>query len=103
MKDMKKVSGIKSLINEHRDEIKELFKAEVCGIFGSYARGDQKPDSDIDVLVNFYDGATLLDLVGLGDYLEELLGPHVDVISARALHPLIRDDVLKEMVNVIPQ
>ncbi|SMH35642.1 hypothetical protein SAMN06264941_1023 [Methanohalophilus portucalensis FDF-1] len=42
--------------------------------------------------------ATLFDLVGLGDYLEDLLGLPVDVVSKRALHPRMQDDILKEMV-----
>jgi hypothetical protein len=89
---------IKLLINEHQKEIRQEYKAEIVGIFGSYARGEEKPGSDVDVLVNFDTGATLFDLVGLGDYLEDLLGLPVDVISKRALHPRMQDDVLKEMV-----
>jgi hypothetical protein len=52
------------------------------------------------VLVDFDDGATLFDLVGLGDYLEEMMGLPVDVVSMRALHPLMKSSVLKEMVTV---
>ena len=89
---------IKLLINEHQKEIRQEYKAEIVGIFGSYARGEEKPGSDVDVLVNFDTGATLFDLVGLGDYLEDLLGLPVDVVSKRALHPRMQDDVLKEMV-----
>jgi predicted nucleotidyltransferase len=89
---------IKFLIKEHQVEIRQAYKAEVVGIFGSYARGEEKPGSDVDVLVNFDTGATLFDLVGLADYLEELLGLPVDVVSKRALTPGIQDNVLKEMV-----
>ncbi|WP_462272645.1 nucleotidyltransferase family protein [Methanohalophilus sp.] len=89
---------IKLLIKEHSGEIKHLYKAEFVGIFGSYARGEEKPGSDVDVLVNFDTGTTLFDLVGLGDYLEDLLGLPVDVVSKRALHPRMQDNVLKEMV-----
>ena len=88
---------IKLRINEHRKEIRQEYKAEIVGIFGSYARGEEKPGSDVDVLVNFDTGATLFDLVGLGDYLEDLLGLPVDVVSKRALHPRMQDDVLKEV------
>ena len=68
------VNQIRLLILERKDEIKEKFKAEVIGIFGSYARGEEKKESDIDVLVRFEEGATLLHLVGLGYYLEDLFG-----------------------------
>lgn len=94
------VNQIRLLILERRDEIKKKFKAEVLGVFGSYARGEEKEESDIDVLVRFEEGATLLHLTGLGYYLEDLFGVPVDVVSERALHPMMKDDVLKELVLV---
>ncbi len=93
-----KIHDIQALIKQHRNEIRQMFKAEIIGIFGSYARGEEKAGSDVDILVNFVNGATLFDLVGLGDYLEEMLGIPVDVVSVRALHPMMRDDVLRELV-----
>ncbi|WP_232308704.1 nucleotidyltransferase family protein [Methanosarcina lacustris] len=94
------VDKIRLFILERKAEIKREFKAEVIGIFGSYARGEEKEKSDIDVLVRFGEGATLLHLTGLGFYLEDLFGVSVDVVSERALHPMMRDDVLKELVLV---
>jgi predicted nucleotidyltransferase len=91
---------IRLLILERKDEIREKFKTEVMGIFGSYARGEEKRGSDIDFLVRFGEGATLFDLVELGDYLEDLFGIPVDVVSERALHPMMKDDVLKELVSI---
>ncbi|KKG53854.1 nucleotidyltransferase family protein [Methanosarcina mazei] len=94
------VNQIRLLILERKDEIKEKFKAEIIGIFGSYARGEEKEGSDIDVLVRFGGGASLFELVGLGDYLEDLFGISVDVVSERALHPMMKDDVLRDLVTV---
>lgn len=94
------VDKIRLLILERKDEIKREFKAEVIGIFGSYARGEEKEGSDIDVLVRFGEGASLFDFTGLGFYLEDLFGVPVDVVSERALHPMMRDDVLRELVPV---
>jgi uncharacterized protein len=94
------VNQIRLLILERKDEIKEKFKAEVVGIFGSYARGEEKEGSDIDVLVRFGEGASLFELVGIGDYLEDLFGVPVDVVSERGIHPLMKDEVLKAMVTV---
>jgi predicted nucleotidyltransferase len=94
------VNQIRLLILERKDEIKEKFKAEVIGIFGSYARGEEKEESDIDFLVRFGEGATLFGLGKLGDSLEDLFGVPVDVVSERALRPLMKDEVLKEMVSV---
>ncbi|WP_407283248.1 nucleotidyltransferase family protein [Methanolobus sp. WCC1] len=93
-------SSIANTIRERSPEIKTQFKAEVIGIFGSYARGEQHSDSDVDVLVRFESGATLFDLVGLSDYLGLILGVPVDVVSERALHPMMHDDVMNELVVV---
>lgn len=92
------IEDIKSIIKSNSHNISTGFKAEVIGIFGSYARGEEKKDSDIDILVKFEKGATLFDLVELSEYLENILGIPVDVVSQRALHPMIKDEVLKEMV-----
>lgn len=92
------IGEIKSIIKNNSQNISTRFKAEVIGIFGSYARGEEKKDSDIDILVKFEKGATLFDLVELSEYLENILGIPVDVVSQRALHPMIKDEVLKEMV-----
>ena len=73
-------------------------RAHDVRIFGSVARGDARPDSDVDLLVEFHPGATLLDRVALIQDLEDLLGTHVDVVTERALHPLIRERVLSEAV-----
>ncbi|HWR24621.1 MAG TPA: nucleotidyltransferase family protein [Methanosarcina sp.] len=94
------VNQIRLLIQKRKDEIKEKFKAEVIGIFGSYARGEEKEESDIYFLIRFEEGATLFDLGKLGGYLENLFGVPVDVVSERALRPLMKDEVLKEMVPV---
>ena len=65
-------------------------------VFGSVKRGDATADSDLDVLIDFEPGRSLLDLVGLKLDLEELLGCSVDVATENALHWTIRDQVLAE-------
>jgi predicted nucleotidyltransferase len=76
------------------------FKARELGLFGSVARAEDVSRSDIDLLVDFAEGADLLDLVGLGLYLEELLGRKVDVVARHALRPELRGAVLRELVPV---
>ncbi|MGC8720946.1 MAG: nucleotidyltransferase family protein, partial [Thermodesulforhabdaceae bacterium] len=70
------------------------------GVFGSYARGEQKAQSDIDILVRFKDGATLFDFVGLAEFLEEKLGIKVDLLSERAIRPELKENVIKELVSL---
>ncbi|MBI2886474.1 MAG: nucleotidyltransferase family protein [Chloroflexi bacterium] len=67
-------------------------------VFGSRARGEARPDSDLDVLVTLMPGRSLLDLVAIKQDLEDLLGCAVDVVTEAAISPYIRDQVLKEAV-----
>jgi len=65
-------------------------------IFGSVARGEAKKNSDIDFLVEFEGKKTLFDLAGLKITLEDALKKKVDVITYNALHPLLKDYILKD-------
>ena len=67
-------------------------------IFGSVARGEAGSDSDVDFLVKMAPERSLLDHVALWQDLEDLLGRKVDLVSEKALHRLMRDQVLKEAV-----
>jgi predicted nucleotidyltransferase len=67
-------------------------------VFGSVARGDETDESDIDLLVDLDAGVGLVDLVGLGRELTELLGSKVDVVPGDALKPGIRDTALAEAI-----
>ena len=97
----KKLNEIIEQIRSLRKEIKEKYKAEVIGIFGSYVRGEETKKSGLDVLVKFYDGATLFDLVGLTLFRDEKLGiKKVDVVSERALQPEIEKYIQEEVVYI---
>ena len=76
------------------------YKVKEIGVFGSLARGEERAHSDVDVLVEFEEGADLLDLVGVGLFLEEELGRKVDVVPRRALRPELQASVLREVVPV---
>jgi len=97
---MKNRNEIIQILNSLKSEIRDNYKAEIIGIFGSYARGEQNKYSDVDILVRFYEGATLFDLVGLSDLLEDKLKIKVDVVSERALRPELKDQILKEVVII---
>ncbi|MDE0482268.1 MAG: nucleotidyltransferase family protein [Candidatus Poribacteria bacterium] len=94
------IEEIKKTIIEAKDEIRQQFKAEVKGIFGSYARGDYNENSDLDLLVDFDAGATLFDLVGVQQYFEDKLGCKVDVVSRRALREEIRANVFNDLISL---
>ncbi len=94
------LAEIMEILRKLKDEIKMEFKAEIIGIFGSYARGEQKAESDLDLIVKFHEDATLFDLVGLGDFLEHKLGIRVDIVSEEAIREELKNTILKETINV---
>jgi hypothetical protein len=89
-------SEILHLLNGLKQEVRQRYKAEIKGIFGSYVRDEEKKGSDIDVLVEFDEGANLLDLTGLSLFLEEKLNCRVDVVPESAIRKEIKDSILKE-------
>ncbi|KUK30270.1 MAG: Putative nucleotidyltransferase [Methanosarcinales archeaon 56_1174] len=102
MKMGKSLDEIKELLKKHEKELKEKFGVEEIGVFGSYVRGEQKKDSDIDILVEFYPQAEmdLIKFVELEEYLSELLGIKVDLVMKSALKPRIGKQILKEVVYI---
>lgn len=86
------------------DEILELakrFGVINVRLFGSRARGDAVSGSDLDLLVEYADGTSLLDVIGFEQELEEMLGIPVETVSDTTLHPAIRDRVLAEAIPLV--
>lgn len=83
-----------------RDELNTRFRVREISLFGSVVHEKETPLSDIDLLVDFDEQASLFDLVGLGLYLEETFGCKVDVVPKESLRPEIRDVVLAEAIVV---
>ena len=74
------------------------FQPQRIGIFGSYARGEQSKDSDLDVLVNLNSEISLLDLVRMERELTEILGIKVDLVTEGSLqNPKLRDYILDDL------
>ena len=69
-------------------------------VFGSWARGEARHDSDLDLLIELQGGRSLLDIVAIKQDLEDLLGCKVDVVTEAAISPYIRDQVLREAVSL---
>jgi len=95
--------AIDRALQSRREEIlsiAERYGARNVRVFGSRARGEGRPDSDIDILVTVRDHASLLELVAIKQDLEDLLGSTVHVVTEDAISPYIREQVLGEAVTL---
>ena len=94
---------LKQLLEERREDILRIsarYGARNVRVFGSAARGDDGPDSDVDLLVEFEREHSLLDRIGLIQDLEDLLGRKVQVATEDTLHWYIRDRVIAQAVSL---
>jgi len=71
--------------------------ARKIAIFGSYVRGEEKPESDIDIIVEFSERKSLLDLVGIEQELSDAVGMRVDLLTEKSISPYLIDRIKKEM------
>lgn len=92
---MTMLEEIFNLIEKHQLEIKK-FGVQKLGIFGSIARGDASPDSDIDFLVEL-ENETFRAYMGLKFYLEDLIGRKVDLVLPDTIKPSLRDSIMNEV------
>jgi len=88
------------ILKDLKSEILHRYKAELKGVFGSHARGEAGEESDIDILAEFRDGATLFDLSGMRNFLEERLGHKVDVVCQSSIREEIKPYIYKDMVTL---
>ena len=91
---------ILSLLEQHREEIKQDFAVKHIALFGSAARNELRDDSDIDVLVEFSGPSTFDGYFNLKDYLEKLLGRPIDLVTNKGLKPRARHNVERVLVHV---
>jgi hypothetical protein len=88
------------LLKAHKGELMERYGIRKIGVFGSYVRRENEGESDLDILVEFREDVriSLLDFVGIENYLSDLLGVKVDLVEKSALKPRIGKHILQEVV-----
>jgi predicted nucleotidyltransferase len=94
--DLKSISALFSL---HKTDLHQRGVRSLA-VFGSLARGNPTPTSDMDVLVEFDRPVGLFEFIRLKFYLEELTGFPVDLVTPDAIHPALREVILNEAVHV---
>jgi predicted nucleotidyltransferase len=92
---------IQVILQERKNYLVEKFGVIEIAIFGSYARGEQREDSDIDLIVDFKEGCKTFDnYMDLKFYLEELFGKKVDLVIKSAINPRIKPFLIEEAIYV---
>ncbi|RME39865.1 MAG: hypothetical protein D6793_00530 [Thermoflexia bacterium] len=97
---MKTLQEVTRLLREHQEVLAQKYGVTVVGVFGSYVRGEERAESDLDLLVEFLRPVSLLELVGAELYLSEVLGVKVDLVPRRSLRPELREVILSQAVPV---
>lgn len=92
------LARIEDAIKRSKPLLRERFKVNGIGIFGSYVRGEQDENSDLDVLVDFNGRVGFFKFLELEEYLQDLLQLKVDLVSRKALKPRIGRNILREVV-----
>ena len=72
-----------------------------AGLFGSAARGEMRVDSDIDILDDLHEDASLFELIGLKQQLEEALGRRIDLVEYQTIKPTLRESILKHELRLV--
>lgn len=91
---------IKKILSDQRDVLKNNYHVKELGLFGSVVRGESTKDSDVDILVEFETPVGFFEFIRLENFLAEIIGNKVDLVSKKALKRVIREEVLKHVMYV---
>jgi predicted nucleotidyltransferase len=91
---------LREILGQQLPSLRQRYHVDSLGLFGSYVRHENRPDSDLDILVTFSETPSLLRLIELENLLSDLLGIKVDLVMRDALKPQIGPRILAEVVPV---
>ena len=97
---MSELDKIKHALRRNKSALKRQFKVKALGVFGSYVRGKQKKNSDVDILVEFSQTPGLFDYVRMENRLSDILKKRVDLVMKGSLKPAIGKYIMREVVYV---
>ena len=97
---MKNVEDIEKIIEREKEKLLRGYKIKNIGIFGSYAKNSAKEKSDIDLIVEFEEPVSLLGVIKAENYLTELLGIKVDLVSKEDIRKELKETHLKEVIYI---
>lgn len=94
---MKDLNKLRQIVYQHKNQLEKKYYIKTIGLFGSYMKGEQKKESDIDILVEFEKPISLFEFLDLEEYLQKILSSKVDLVSRSTLKPHIGKYILKEV------
>jgi uncharacterized protein len=97
---MKALQEIKQIISAHKRQLADDYHVSTIGIFGSYVSGLSSENSDIDILVEFEKPVGFVKFIRLENYLSNLIGVKVDLVTKKALKPYMGQNILRELESV---
>lgn len=89
---------IASKLKAEKNYLFEKYKVTKLGVFGSFARGEEKPDSDIDILIEFSETPGMRMFFNTEEYLEKILNRKIDLVRENALRPELKDIIMSEVI-----
>ena len=97
---MKTFEEIKEILRNQKPFLTEKYGVKEIGVFGSYVKGEQKDESDLDILVEFGRPVGFFEFLDLEEYLGNLIGIKVEIVTRKALKPKIGEHILREVVTI---
>ena len=97
---MDTLEELKSKLEAIKPTLKACYKVETIGIFGSYSRGEQTEKSDLDVLVTFSESIGVYRFIEVEEFIRKKLGVKVDLVQKGTLLPILKEQILSEIVQV---
>jgi len=91
---------IRNRLKQSKDDLQNRYGVVSLGVFGSYVRGEQKPDSDVDILVEMEKPIGFFRFIELEEHLASILGVKVDLVTKKALKPAIGSEILREVIQI---
>ena len=95
---MLSLDEIKKSLTAQKSTLHTKYKINSLGIFGSYVRGEQKSESDLDILIDYEEAPSLITLIEIENQLSKLLGIKVDLVTRKGIKPRLRSYILEEVV-----
>jgi hypothetical protein len=97
---VKTFEEIKEILRNQKPFLTEKYGVKEIGVFGSYVKGEQKDESDLDILVEFGRPVGFFEFLDLEEYLGNLIGIKVEIVTRKALKPKIGEHILREVVTI---